>query len=176
MTVNELYFDWLYNIVAKDRFHKSISYRKLLNLLNSIEFKYFVEYDENRASDGTDLREKFAYEKEMPDAVKELKGPCSVLEMMVALAIRCENQFMSDDSVGDRTGQWFWQMIVNLGLGNMVDEKFDEETAREKVEIFMDRKYAKDGGGGLFRLRHSKEDMRKIEIWYQMCEYINEVT
>lgn len=43
--------------------------------------------------------------------------PCSVLEMIIALAIRLEEHIMDDPDIGNRTGQWFWDMIVSLGLG-----------------------------------------------------------
>ena len=36
---------------------------------------------------------------------------CSVLEMMIALAIRCEEHIMDDPDVGNRTGQWFWKDV-----------------------------------------------------------------
>ena len=39
--------------------------------------------------------------------------------MMIALAIRCEEHIMDDPDAGDRTGQWFWSMLVSLGLGSM---------------------------------------------------------
>ena len=51
--------------------------------------------------------------------------PCSVLEMMIALSMRCEEQIMDDPDIGNRTGQWFWDMIDNLGLGEHERLKFD---------------------------------------------------
>lgn len=40
------------------------------------------------------------------------------LEMIIALAIRLEEHIMDDPDIGNRTGQWFWDMIVSLGLGS----------------------------------------------------------
>ena len=97
---------------------------------------------------------------------------CSVLEMMVALSIKCED-IMGDDRFGDRTGQWFWGMIVNLGLGSMTDDRFDELYAEDVINIFLDRRYDPDGKGGLFRIKHCRQDLRNVEIWYQMCWYLD---
>ena len=36
------------------------------------------------------------------------------------------------------------------------------------------REYSDNGHGGLFPLKNPKKDQRKVEIWYQMTEYINE--
>ena len=131
----------------------------------------------NRAEDGIDLRYRFALEHEeySPGLVTDvLDGPCSVLEMMVALAIRCET-FMDDASIGDRTAQWFWVMVTNLGLGYMMDNKFDKKEADYILNRFLDREYDPDGKGGLFRLRHCDSDLRDVEIWYQLCWYMDEI-
>lgn len=87
---------------------------------------------------------------------------CSVLEMMIALAIRCEEHIMDDPDVGNRTGQWFWNMIVNLGLGSMNDSKFDRAYIEENVQRFLERKYSRNGAGGLFTVNHSRYDLRKL--------------
>ena len=70
------------------------------------------EMDVCRATDGINLRYRFASENDIPygkiDAV--FQGvPCSMLEMMVALAIRIEEHIMEDRSMGNRVGQWFFQ-------------------------------------------------------------------
>jgi hypothetical protein len=79
---------------------------------------------------------------------------------------------MGDQDVGDRTGQWFWGMIMNLGLAAMHDKDFDADYANKAVSRFLSRKYGRDGEGGLFTIQHCPHDLRKIEIWYQMCWYL----
>lgn len=178
LTIND-YFEWLYNIVCKGRFPPNRSRRKLLATLHDIEFKYSISLDGNRAEDGLDLRRRFArhypYES-YDDTMLYLDGPCSVLEMMVALAVRAEEQIMDDPSIGDRTGQWFWGMIVNLGLGSMHDDNFDRRLVDISIERLLNRDYEPNGKGGLFTVRHRNEDMRDVEIWYQLCWYLNEIT
>lgn len=182
MTIRDEYFEWMYNLVCRDRYdgHR-ISYRKLLMCLHSIEFTYLIPLDGNRAEDGIDLRYQFAYDhaeirgQHIDDIEAHLDGPCSVLEMMIALAIHCEATIM-DPRVGDRTKQWFWEMIVNLGLGSMYDSHFNRLYVEEVIQRFLNRDYEPDGRGGLFRIRHCDRDLREVEIWYQLCEYMNSTT
>lgn len=167
------YFEWLHDSVCGERYAKSISFRKLLMYLHSREFVYSIPKDENRAEDGMDLRRHFTRESGYPDDYLEyLEGPCSVLEMMVALSIRCEN-FMDDAQIGNRTGQWFWGMIVSLGLGSMIDTRYDKTFVEEVIDIFLNREYEPDGKGGLFTITDCEDDLRDVEIWYQLCWYLD---
>ena len=161
------YFDWMYDLVTRDRFNKSISFRRLLLYLHEIEFTYIITKDANIAEDGIDLRYRYAYEQN-EDVESYLLGPCSVLEMMIALVLRCEETIMDDPELGDRTGQWFWEMVANLGLAGMTDDIFDEDEVEDKIAIFLNREYAPDGRGGLFYIRDCERDLRRVEIWHQM--------
>lgn len=143
--------------------------------LHSTEFTFTIRLDENRAMDGIDLRRRFALLQECEDIVDYLDGPCSVLEMMIALSIRIEESIMDDPNIGDRTGQWFWGMIVNLGLGSMSDSRFDKRVVDDILTRFLNRDYEPNGKGGLFTVRHCRQDLRDVEIWYQMSWYLDEV-
>ena len=176
--INADYFDWLYDGICGDRYSKNISYRKLLEHLHSIDFRYSIANDRNRANDGKSLRYSFALSQgceEEPELITEyLEGPCSVFEMMVALAQRCES-LMDDPKIGDRTGQWFWGMISNLGLNGMSDDHYDKEYVDEVIENFLNRDYCPDGKNGLFTIRDCEYDLRKVEIWYQLCWYLDTI-
>lgn len=169
------YFEWLWNF-TKCRGHSQN--RKIITLLHNIEFRYSIPMDANREEDGIDLRYRFITEVGIPKNYQEvyayLDGPCSVLEMMIALAIRCEESIMDDPDIGDRTSEWFWLMMKNLGLDYMSDRKFDRDLAEEKISIFLDRKYKRNGEGGLFVV-NGRRDLRKVEIWYQMCWYLDTI-
>lgn len=169
------YFEWLWNF-TKCRGHSQN--RKIITLLHNIEFRYSIPMDANREEDGIDLRYRFITEVGIPKNYQEvyayLDGPCSVLEMMIALAIRCEESIMDDPDIGDRTSEWFWLMMKNLGLDYMSDRKFDRYIAEEKISIFLDRKYKRNGEGGLFVVNGGR-DLRKVEIWYQMCWYLDTI-
>lgn len=169
------YFDWLYELVCKNRFAKEISFRKLFAYLHSTEFRYFIDKDENRAEDGIMLRRRF-YTQTEQNVERYFNGPCSVLEMMIALALRCEQSIMDDPRLGNRTGQWFWRMVTNLGLGAMTDERFDKEYVSEAVERFLNREYEPNGKGGLFTVKHCDHDLREVEIWIQMLWYLDNIT
>lgn len=177
MTKNELnqeYLDWMYQLVSNDRFHKNISRWKLVNHLHRIAFYYSIPMDANRAEDGINLRYRFGYERSHHDAVIARyldDSPCSVLEMMIALAIRCEEQIMEDPDIGNRTGEWFWSMVGNLGL----DGNYNPNLVDENVTRFLNRNYSCDGRGGLFTVKHPHRDMRSVELWWQMCWYINTI-
>lgn len=173
---NELrkeYFDWMYGLVCDDHVHT-----KLLSHLFDRTFSYILEMDGNRAADGEDLRYRFGREAGYSDSLiaSELDvSPCSILEMMVALSLRCEEHIMEDDELGDRTGQWFWNMIVSLGLGSMTDLRYNEKKVDDILDRFLDRTYDRNGSGGLFTIEGCRKDMRNIEIWYQMCMYLDTI-
>lgn len=171
--ISEEYFEWMENLVCRDRFARGISYDKLLRYLHSREFIFSIPRDSNRASDGIDLRRRWAlFDEELADY---LDGPCSVLEMMLALALRCEENIMDDPSIGNRTGQWFWGMIVSLGLGSMTDDIFDENYVKFVVDRFLNREYEPNGKGGLFTIKNCDQDLRRVEIWYQLCWYLDRI-
>ena len=164
--LTDKYFEWLCELVSND---ESFSYSKLLRHLHNTEFRYLNPKDRNRAVDGEDLRWRFRR--------CDLRlGPCSVLEMMVALAIRMEETIMDDPIIGDRTSQWFWGMIVNLGLGSMTDVRYDSDRVDEVIETFLEGEYERDGRGGLFRIRNYHGDVRSLGIWTQLCYYLDTIT
>lgn len=181
MTKNELnnrYFKWMCQLVSVRRYSKGRSYYKLLRFLHSVDFYYTIPMDGNREADGIDLRYRFGYENSYNESMITAfldDRPCSVLEMMIALAIRCEENIMDDPDIGDRTSQWFWNMIENLGLDGMDDEEYDERYSDNVIKRFLDRNYKRNGEGGLFIVRHSGRDLRNVEIWYQMCWYLDEL-
>lgn len=165
------YFEWMVHLVS-DGFGRGRSYRKLMELLHSIEFSYILDMDANRADDGTDLRYRFAYEMAEPYIPGD--NPPSVLEVMVALAIRIEENIMEDPAFGDRTGQWFMTMIRSLGLSAMTDKNFHQRHAEEVIFTFLRREHDRDGRGGLFYVPKCPEDLRKTEIWTQMIWFLDQ--
>lgn len=174
--VNDDYFEWLCKLIDSKRFSRHISYRKLLMRLHDIEFTWTVPHDDNRADDGIQLRRRFALDYEDRTLSNYISGPCSVLEMMVALAIRCEETIMDDAAMGNRTGQWFWGMIHNLDLNSMTDSKFDRNYVDDAIARLLNREYEPDGRGGLFTVKRCTRDMRTVEIWCQLSWYLGSIT
>ena len=170
------YFEWMYDLVTEEDPRKRKCYRRLLMALHTIDFEYSMPMDGNRYDDGINLRYRFGFEKDIDDAniVASLDHmPCTVLEMMVALSMRCEEHIMDDPDIGNRTGKWFWDMIDSLGLAEMTDDRFDFDYVEEVIERFLMRDYERSGKGGLFYIPENKVDMRKEEIWYQLMRYLN---
>lgn len=134
---------------------------------------YYYSADNDRAKDGLYLRS--LYFQETGNELNMDLGECRLLEMMIGLARRCEADIMYNNFLGNRTGQWFWEMIASLKLGQMTDAYYDEEYVEMRISNFLNRRYKINGEGGLFTVEHIIEDMRKISIWKQMNLYLNEV-
>lgn len=179
------YFIYICNLVGIEEPNRDTTYWFLAKRLNSIEFYWTVPNDDNRATDGKNLRMRWLdiFENENGRSVDSdtagevVSGPCTVLEMMIGLAIRCETDIMMDDDEGDRTKQWFWEMIRNLGLEDCSDDHISQkmgDTINYSIQIALEREYDRYGHGGFWPLKWTKKDQRKVEIWYQMCAYLEE--
>ncbi len=180
MNANELrhlYFEWMYELVDYENGHpRKRHHYKLLTFLLNKEFIFLIKRDENRLVDGVDLRYRFGYEEgyEYEEIEKIENDPCSVLEMMIALAFKC-GEIMDNPEDGKQISFWFWKMIDNLGLNGMDDHNFDEQEANRIIDIFLYREYKPDGTGGLFKIPNCSEDLRQFEIWYQLMRYIDHI-
>lgn len=176
MNLENDYFEWLISMIADEPHLRRKSYRKLLMYLHGVTFRWSNVMDENRAKDGNYLRSIYIYEMKIEDAPDEFfDQPCSVLEMMLALANRMENEIMSNSDVGNRTGKWFWDMLVSLGLCNMYDVRYDRDYVEQCIDRFLNKEYEYDGSGGLFTVPNVPYDLRDVEIWYQMNWYLNDI-
>lgn len=171
--LKEKYFNWIKTLVAMpDR----KGYDMLLHYLFETPFEYILPMDENRYEDGIDLRFRFGYDcgYDYSYISDELdKDPCSVLEMMAALALRCEENLMDDPDIGNRTGQWFWSMVDSMRLSDNDDAHFDILRVQISVDDMLNRTYSYDGEGGLFTNRDTTIDQRDIEIWDQAMAYMS---
>ncbi len=176
--IEKEYFEWMYHLVGNNNTQQrnKLSYRKLLYFLNTVSFIPIMEMDDNRRIDGIDFRYRFGYENGYSDSIIEryLTKECSVLEMMIALSSRVEDNITDNYMFGNRTGQWFWSMIVSLGLNEMKDENFNEQYCREVIDNFLTRNYAANGRGGLFTVENPHDDMRSVDIWCQFMWYLDE--
>lgn len=171
------YFEWMCQLVCDNRYFSHEQHSKLLRYLDDRQFVYTMDMDGNRAADGEDLRYRFGRDQGYGDRLVATfldDRPCSILEMMVALAVRCEEHIMEDPDAGNRTGAWFQVMIDSLGLNKMTDQGFNLQYMDRVIDRFLDRTYSPDGSGSLFRIEHPYEDMRGVEIWYQMFAYLND--
>lgn len=148
---------------------------ELLFALYSTEFFWIVSRDRNRAEDGLELREKFEYET---GEYADISGPCNCLELFVAMAIRCESDLMYDPDYGDRTGQWFWMFLNNLGLLAYDSDTFNYDEVDDILYHFMNREYGPDGEYCAFYSSDSDgyfdKKFKKMELAYQMNYFIKD--
>lgn len=119
------YYLWLLDkIHIRDHPHHEM----MVEYLYDYPYRWRVEDDRNRAVDGMELRDRFEMETGWPiSEYKEvgLNVPCSVLEMLVGLAMRIEDDIMYDPEHGERTHIWFWMMAENLGLTKATDDEIE---------------------------------------------------
>lgn len=177
--IRDDYFNWLVDLTCSWCAPHG-NYSKLMAYLYYRQFTWTMMSDSNRATDGVDIRFRFVEEYAEDDYTYRdvylyLTHPCNVLEMMAALAKRCEDHIMGDPSQSDNTAVWFWEMITNMHLDRMTDDRFNEEKVEEIVTNMLERNYDKSGDGGLFRIHDREKDMRYVEIWCQLSWYLNEV-
>lgn len=167
----EKYYKWLASLINNDG--RGDNYNTLLEQLHLTIFSddsaILIPNDSNRIVDGIGLRERYCQRYHVKDCADIYEESCSVLELLVSLAIRMEDQFGIKDYIS-----WFWEMIANLGLTEYDDETYSYKDVEKIIDKFMKRRYRKNGSGGLFPLLYPSVDQRTLEIWYQMNAYLNE--
>ena len=171
------YFKWLCNLVNFDS-----RYTILAKAMHRKSFYSLIDNDDNRGEDGKKIRDIFikdkSYDLEYSEEQLEqvLGGPCSVFEMLVALSFRMED-VLYDCEAPIKSNGYFWELLHNLELDTFTDDKYDESEVYivdNILDSFLQREYRRSGKGGLFPLKNFKRDQRKVEIWYQMMEYLTE--
>ena len=162
------YFDWLcFQVTDKG------GYRKLLSMLHNMIFRYSVDYDENRAADGVNLRWYYV-DDGGNDEILGWKNECTVLEMLIGAAIQME-KIMEDPEMDYSMRHWFWMFLENLDLVDMTDDNYDKTYIYGRVSMFMDRTYDPNGDGNIIYIPDTRDDLRDVEIWCQMCWYMDSI-
>lgn len=167
------YMNYLKSLVFEDSEYDPENYIQLFNLLRNTQFDALLEMDENRIADALEMRAEFEHSEGY--YTPKIMDPISVLEVMVALAVRCEDSIMGNPEYGNRTHKWFWYMVKSLGLLNETDDNFDEAYCLEIIFGLISRQYSRDGNGGLFYIPSCNCDLRNIEIWYQMNWWLDTI-
>lgn len=171
--MDDAYFRWLVGLIGNDYIEGH--YQNLLHKLYVTDYIWELDYDRNRAADGLFLRKLFLREMGFSAETELLNRGCSMLEMMVALARKAEDDIMYNPDFGDRTGYWFWTMIQNLGLDLYDDGFWFEDEVNRILDVFIHRRYAENGSaGGAFPVRNRTRDLRNTDLWWQMNSYLEE--
>lgn len=140
------------------------NYDALIDFLHTEEYTALLEGDDNRLEDGLYLRKELGF---------WFDRPCSVLEMMVAFAQRIELEFIGEPG-NPHPEIIFWEMIKNLDLDRMTNDRYDYWSCRRIVQNWMNRKFDRDGDGSIFPLKHPSRDQRYVDLWGQMLSYVTE--
>jgi hypothetical protein len=159
----EAYLGWLGSQVRVDNYK---SYQGLYANLLAKEFVWLIPNDDNRIADGLEVRQEFQGETGV-----RIEGPCSVFEVIIGLSRRLE--FMA----GGEASGWAWQLICNLELHKQQDPVGPRKAIKIDgiLETLIWRNYDPDGTGGFFPLAWPEADQKKVEIWYQMSAYVEEI-
>lgn len=172
MEVDEIwsdYCDYLIDLVRlRDKFRAD--YGELLLYLHTIPFTYTIPLDENRLKDGIRLRNEFT-----DDAQSLEQYACSVLEVLVAFAIRIDQEITGDPR-NPHPDIIFWDMIYNLDLECCDNGHFYEEYIFAAIQKWLLRDFDSNGRGSIFPLNKSYDspDQRRVEMWTQMLCYIHD--
>lgn len=161
------YKDWLMDRVG---FREDRKYSRLMTVLHHCPFVWLIERDQNRMYDGLDLRREFILD--MGISIDE-DCPCSVLEMLIALAIRVDQCFLGNPA-DPRPDKFFWEMLSNLDLDLQDDKHFDPGFVTDTLNTWLYREFDSRGNGSIFPVSHDDEDQRTVEIWDQMLAYLYE--
>lgn len=155
----------------------SRSYDDLCSIMFETEFPekaaQLVPNDSNRLGDGLGLRLEFCREQKLPmDSLAGL-GPCSFLEVLIGLSQR----LAFNGPGGYNAPGWAWVLLNNLALHRMTDPvgRSRERRVNDILSTCIWRNYGPDGVGGFFPQEQPFEDQTKVEIWYQMAAYIDEM-
>lgn len=163
------YFAYLKSLVEDDDVNKT--YDRLLDHLFRVKYIHIVKGDENRASDGVDIRRRFMFQSRLPRYLftdEWFNIECSMLEMLVALAQKFA--FQVDQSVREA----FWHMIRNTALIHNDDIDYEEDVVDDALERILFRQYRANGEGGFFPLTQINRDQRNVELLYQLYTYVNQ--
>jgi len=168
---DRFYPKYLKKLVMDKNYEK---YGILLDRLWKKEYYSILPNDQNRAKDGVLLRDI----PNGPD-YRDYYGPCSVLEMLIALAKRMEYEILGTGY--DKTYKdLFWEMINNLGLLRFDDLNIMYDAQTNELDYILtrwiERQYYSDGSDGIFPIKNWKrgidEPQTHVEIWYQMMKYL----
>lgn len=173
--MDEIWDDYLLYLIWRGRLSGFKKYGKLFEILHNIEFTWLIDRDENRESDGIELRGNYdiPYEIDERDEIEFENHWCSVLEMLIGLSIRVDDEFIGDPAE-EHPEIFFMEMIKNLGLDIYKGSRFRKKDVHVIIEKWLNREFDKDGRGSPFPIKKDHRDQRNLEIWDQMNSYIFE--
>lgn len=168
---DDRYFSWLIDLITPVPRSVVVRNHLLLYILYTRPFLVNpkVPLDNNRLYDGLELRQRFIQETGQY-RFRFMSDECSILEMLISLAIRIEETVGGE--VRNSVSRWFWEMMDNLGVKNAQDIEF----INHMLDILINREYNYDGtDGGLFIIKDPRKSLTETELWYQAMWYITKL-
>lgn len=169
-SLSEDYLRWLAPQIRETQNDRT--YDGLMSIMFEKEFIWLIPNDDNRMVDGLDLRSEFRREFNVPMRTEGFPmGPCSFLEVLIGLSRRLAF------AAGGTAPNWAWQLVSNLELNRMSDplSSYKARKVHDILDRCVKREYAPDGSGGFFPLAWPNEDQTRVELWYQMAAFIDEL-
>lgn len=172
--MDELWDNYLKYLIYEYGLDHFPQYGKLFDILHHMEFVWFIDRDDNREDDGVRLRDDYKIPYELLEYEDEFMDHwCSVLEMLIALAVRVEDEFIGDPN-DEHPESFILEMLNNLELCIYKGYGYRKEDVIKIVDRWLNRRFKKDGYGSPFPVKYDPRDQRKMEIWDQMNSYISE--
>lgn len=165
---DDLYFKQLVELVDGG----DMSYNNLF-ILHQIPFVPNLIDDINRINDVySTIREEYNYPVDIG---------VSVLEVLIGMAMRLE-EFYDDPRPSNSSSYFegtlcffFWEMIANLGLGDLDDEKYHSGVVIDVINKWINRTYEPTGKGSPLPIKDILAgDQRNMTIWELMNLYFGE--
>lgn len=181
--MTDKYFNWLVNKVGGSNGMTFALYRLTLQEFRQADCDDGTIWanDIARCSDALSLREQYintaAEEKEIPELETLF---VSVLEVLIAFALRIENDIMYRPGE-ERVTRWFWEFIENLRIDitNSDWTEANEIHVDRTISRFINRCYDINGEcGGIFVADMDAvypNDYSKMPLWTQMQSYASQM-
>lgn len=178
----KMWYDYEKYLLRSIGFSKK-GYENLLRYLHEIPYEWdpLVPFDENRGRDGE--AQRYYFFKSIGIKGGNFEYPCSVLEMLVAFAVRFGTDWLGydEEDMNEHYERVFWLFIHNLGLDEMSDkwEFYHEdygfyEKIDEIIGFWLKREYKNDGIGSIFPLKKRAKGYNRLEMYKQIFEFMNQ--
>lgn len=176
--ITDEYLKWLIDLICQGTSkYKYNYYKALLKHLFIRPYHWDILLDENQEVWAYKLREM--YEEETGMKPSKDGFPISMLEMMIELAIRMENDMssMKDEDFFEHVSDWFWGMVQSMGLYSNDDSIYNKKKTDMAIDKVLNHGYSYNGKGGMFTLEENFKnvDLRKVDLYYQSQLYMTEL-
>lgn len=146
--------------MVKSKNHRNHS--SLIDYLSKVGFMYTYDLDENRLTDGKNLRSRICMQYNLSFVYTGVPL-ITWLEVLIALAERCESELAEYGQ--NNTDRWFWLMIDNMFGFNVSNANFDFTAVSAALNNIETHKKS---------LIFDRDDLASEEIWTQAMAILND--